>query len=178
MSLFERWIGKLNDSIEHYADVDIHQQAAKVLDEVVEAAGAAHKLAVTGGDSEDTIAETKWRYDIALSSKESNASFLERSPKEVLIQQARRVRMLQRDYFEWCSEPRDAERRLGRYEHFWINYHSQTKEYAEFFHGHFIRICAYRLAALYADTANATKCKEMLEWLENGEQVAPQREIA
>lgn len=77
-------------------------------------------------------------------------------------------------HFEWCAEAKGAAARLSRYEGFWDRHHPKDEEYEDAIHGTFVRICAYRLAALYAETKNTKKCKEMLAWLEKHDRRIPQ----
>jgi len=76
-------------------------------------------------------------------------------------------------HYEWCATPKDTATLVTRYEGFWARYHPKNEEYEDAIHGTFVRHCAYRLAALYADSNNPKKCREMLDWLEAHDQALP-----
>lgn len=76
-------------------------------------------------------------------------------------------------HFEWCSIPKGTSARITRYEGFWTRYHPKDEQYEDAIHGTFVRLTAYRLAALYADANSSTKCREMLQWLEAHDQAIP-----
>jgi hypothetical protein len=75
--------------------------------------------------------------------------------------------------YEWCGAPKTAAERLPRFEAFWVRYHPMGEEYGDAIHHTFVRLAAYRLALLYAETGNHTKCAEFLKWLETFDQAIP-----
>jgi hypothetical protein len=76
-------------------------------------------------------------------------------------------------HFEWCATPKDTGALITRYESFWKRYLPKEAEYEDAIHHTFVRLTAYRLAALYADANNPKKCREMLQWLEAHDQAIP-----
>ena len=76
-------------------------------------------------------------------------------------------------HFEWCATPKETAALITRYEGFWTRYHPKDEEYDDAIHGRFVRLTAYRLAALYSDANNPKKCREMLQWLETHDQTIP-----
>jgi len=76
-------------------------------------------------------------------------------------------------HYEWCSTPKDAAEIISRYEAFWSQYHPKDEQYEDAIHHTFVRLTAYRLAALYADAGIPAKCREMLRWLEFHDQAIP-----
>jgi hypothetical protein len=71
------------------------------------------------------------------------------------------------EHYKWCSIPKSRAEVLARFEGFWSRYApSGEREYEDAIHVRFVHLCAYRLAELYADTGNAKKCREILQWLE------------
>ena len=70
-------------------------------------------------------------------------------------------------HYEWCASATDAAALLARYEGFWKRHHPASEEYEDAISVRFVRLCAYRLAELYADSGNAKKCREKLKWLES-----------
>ena len=73
-------------------------------------------------------------------------------------------------HYEWCGLAKDTATLISRYEGFWSHYHPKNEEYQDAIDVRFVRLCAYRLAALYADSNNPKKCREMLVWLEAQDQ--------
>ena len=69
-------------------------------------------------------------------------------------------------HYEWCAAARDTAAQITRYEGFWKRHHPESEEYEDAIGVRFVRLCAYRLAALYADAGNAKKCRAMIQWLE------------
>ena len=76
-------------------------------------------------------------------------------------------------HFEWCATPKDTATLISRYEGFWSHYHPKDEQYEDAIHHTFVRLSAYRLAALYSDATNPKKCREMLSWLESHDQAIP-----
>lgn len=70
---------------------------------------------------------------------------------------------------QWCAKAPDAAARLARFEGFWSRYYTPG-DYEDAVHIRNVRLCAYRLAGLYAETGNARRCREMLEWLESDDE--------
>ena len=75
--------------------------------------------------------------------------------------------------YEWCGAAKTAAERLPRFEAFWTRYHPKDEEYGDMIEGTFVRLAAYRLALLYAQTGNQSKCAEFLKWLEDHDQAIP-----
>jgi hypothetical protein len=71
-------------------------------------------------------------------------------------------------HLEWCSKAKDAPTRLSRHRAFWRR-HRPDQGYEDAIHVKAVRLCAYRLAALFLETNNPAKCKEMLHWLETND---------
>jgi hypothetical protein len=70
------------------------------------------------------------------------------------------------EHYKWCGTATTPAEALGRYEGFWSRYRPSDVGYEDAIHVRFVHLCAYRLAELYADTGNAKKCRNILEWLE------------
>ena len=76
-------------------------------------------------------------------------------------------------HYEWCATPKGTVALISRYEGFWSHYHPKDEQYEDAINHTFVRLTAYRLAGLYADTNNPRKCREMLQWLESHDQAIP-----
>jgi hypothetical protein len=74
------------------------------------------------------------------------------------------------DHLQWCATAADDAARLARYEGFWKRFDPNNHGYEDGVHITQVRLCAYRLAALYAQTGNTKRCREMLQWLEAGDE--------
>ena len=71
------------------------------------------------------------------------------------------------EHYQWCRAPKSRAEALARFEGFWSRYAPSGQHgYEDAIHVRFVHLCAYRLAELYADTGNAKKCRNILEWLE------------
>jgi hypothetical protein len=77
------------------------------------------------------------------------------------------------EHYKWCAVPADATERIRRYQGFWSRHHPADEEYEDAVHIRFVRLCAYDLAALYADTHDTKRAREMLEWLRLHDQAIP-----
>lgn len=73
------------------------------------------------------------------------------------------------EHLQWCAKAPDAEARLARFEGFWSRYYTPG-DYEDAVHIRNVRLCAYRLAGLYAEIGNAKRCREMLQWLESDDE--------
>jgi hypothetical protein len=69
-------------------------------------------------------------------------------------------------HFAWCAKTKSTAAQIARYEGFWAQHHPEDENYDDGAQIRYVRLCAYRLAKLYADAGNAKKCSEMLKWLE------------
>ncbi len=74
------------------------------------------------------------------------------------------------EHFKWCASGRDTSEKILRYDGFWRRYHPQSEEYEDAIHVRFVRLCAYRLAILYAETHKLDESRAMLQWLEKHDQ--------
>lgn len=90
------------------------------------------------------------------------ASFAEEAPQAINA------------HFEWCGEPKKMAEKLKRYEGFWKDRHPEEEDgYEDSPHVTYVRLCGYRLAALYAQTGQKEKCLKMLQWLEKNDDSFP-----
>lgn len=69
------------------------------------------------------------------------------------------------EHFEWCGAWNAGEKEIARYEGFWKRYYHQ-RGYEDAIHARHVRLCAYRLAELYAKDGQLEKCLAMLKFLE------------
>jgi len=78
-------------------------------------------------------------------------------------------------HFSWCGEPKKTAEKLKRYEGFWKDRHPEEEDgYDDHPHVTYVRKCAYRLVALYAETGQTAKCLKMLKWLETHDDALPE----
>jgi hypothetical protein len=69
-------------------------------------------------------------------------------------------------HFAWCAKVKSTSTQIARYEGFWAQHHPEDGEYNDGAQIRYVRLCAYRLAGLYAEANEPKKCREMLKWLE------------
>ena len=70
-------------------------------------------------------------------------------------------------HFAWCGEGKTVRARIKRYEQFWaLENPEELGGYTDSPHIRMVRLCAYRLAELYAQAGRAKDCIKMLKWLE------------
>lgn len=75
-------------------------------------------------------------------------------------------------HFSWCGEPKTTAGKLQRYEQFWKErLPDSPDEYDDHPHVTYVRKCAYRLVALYAQMGHTAKCLKTLKWLETNDEM-------
>ncbi len=81
-------------------------------------------------------------------------------------------------HFSWCDEPKTIAAKLKRFEEFWKERHPENDDaYDDSPHVTYVRRCAYRLAALYAQTGQKEKCLNMLKWLQKTDDSLPENAV-
>jgi hypothetical protein len=78
-------------------------------------------------------------------------------------------------HYSWCGQAKTAEAKLKRYEGFWSQrLPAKSDDYDDHPHVTYVRRCAYRLAALYAQVGQSKKSLAMLKWLESNDEMLPE----
>jgi hypothetical protein len=70
------------------------------------------------------------------------------------------------EHYKWSLLPKYRPLTITRLEGFWTQHHPKSEEYEDAIQIRFVRLCAYRLAELYAAENQVDKCQEMLRWLQ------------